>query len=248
MIARHWLRQPVGLPPRLLPGSVGLDNRRLRVAHDGGTARARHSSPLLLWLLLLDGLAAEGRRLGDCYADIGTSMPYAASPGCWSTTGSAGAVIHGRRGGRAIKSRQDGTRSRVLETTHERRGSMGRVKCSRRGGTTTDNDGDGVCGRRGLYVFLSGNLGSRGGRGGTKLAENTKPFSRKCQAGFRTSIRCCPDMPDWSAQTHGGSLRRQQARGQESQRGSRQVPGGKEELLDEHGSRHIQTIHTGQGR
>lgn len=77
MIARHWLRQPVGLPPRLLPGSVGLDNRRLRVAHDGGTARARHSSPLLLWLLLLDGLAAEGRRLGDCYADIGTSMPYA---------------------------------------------------------------------------------------------------------------------------------------------------------------------------
>lgn len=191
MIARHWLRQPVGLPPRLLPGSVGLDNRRLRVAHDGGTARARHSSPLLLWLLLLDGLAAEGRRLGDCYADIGTSMPYAASPGCWSTTGSAGAVIHGRRGGgRAIKSRQDGTRSRVLETTHERRGSMGRVKCSRRGGTTTDNDGDGVCGRRGLYVFLSGNLGSRGGRGGGQswqktpslFLENARPDSEPASA------------------------------------------------------------------
>lgn len=179
MIARHWLRQPVGLPPRLLPGNVGLDNRRLRVAHDGGTARARHSSPLLLWLLLLDGLAAEGRRLGDCYADIGTSMPYAASPGCWSTTGSAGAVIHGRSGGEGnkVKTRWDPVEG--LETTHERRGSMGRVKCSRRGGTTTDNDGDGVCGRRGLYVFLSGNLGSRGGRGGDKAGRKHRAFFSK---------------------------------------------------------------------
>lgn len=58
---------------------------------------------------LLGGLATEGRRLRDCYADIGTSMPYAASPGCWSTTGSAGAVIHGRRGGggNKVKTRWD---------------------------------------------------------------------------------------------------------------------------------------------
>jgi hypothetical protein len=155
-----------------LRGASGSTTDDCVLPMTAGQRQAQRSSPLLLWLLLLGGLAAEGRRLGDCYADIGTSMPYAASPGCWSTTGSTGAIIHGRRGGGAIKSRQDGTRSRVLEATHEWRGSMGRVKCSRRGGT--DGDGDGVCGRRGLYVFLPENLVAGGG---TKLAENTKPFS-----------------------------------------------------------------------
>lgn len=200
MIARHWLRQPVGLPPRLLPGSVWLDNRRLRVAHGGGAApgAALFAVAALAATACWGGLATEGRRLGDCYADIGTSMPYAASPGCWSTTGSAGAVIHGRRGvGGAIKSRQDGTRSRVLGMAHERRGSMGRVKCSRRGGTTTDDDGDGGCGRRGLYVFLSGNLGSRGAEGdkaGRKhqaFFSNARPDSEPASAAAQ--------IPDWSA-------------------------------------------------
>lgn len=191
MIARHWLRQPVGLPPRLLPGSVGLDNRRLRVAHDGGTARARHSSPAAMAATAgraCRGGSTAGRLLcGYRHFHAVCRMPRARAVGQRRAALELSSM--GEGGGRAIKSRQDGTRSRVLETTHERRGSMGRVKCSQRGGTTTDNDGDGVCGRRGLYVFLSGNLGSRGAGGGQSwqktpslFLENARPDSEPASA------------------------------------------------------------------
>ena len=181
-----------------------------------GPRQAQHSPPLLLWLLLLGGLAAEGRRLGDCYADIGSSMPYAASPGCWSTTGSTGAIIHGRRGGRAIKSRQDGTRSRVLETTHEWKGSMGRVKCSRRGGTTTTAM---ACVWAARPVCIS--FCEPGKQGGTKAGRKTPSLSRMPDR-IQNQHPLCPDArlasldPSWQSETPTGYARRGRREGESS--------------------------------